>query len=120
VGEFTLDRAVGLDDLEQAARDGKAAEWIVPLSRMLPEVPSAVVLPMVEHRVRHGSQFQISLAQIRAGRVEMPQGATTQLDAGDRRPPWLRVFNQQEQLIAIALAVVPRTYQPLVVLEAEP
>jgi tRNA pseudouridine55 synthase len=120
VGEFTLDQAIGLDDFEQAMRAGKAAEWIVPLSRLLPEVPSVVVQPMVEHRVRHGAQFQISLAQIRPGRVEMPQGATTELDAGERRPPWLRVFNQQEQLIAVAQAIVPRTYQPLVVLEAEP
>ncbi len=76
VGEFTLDQAIGLDDFEQAMRAGKAAEWIVPLSRLLPEVPSVVVQPMVEHRVRHGAQFQISLAQIRPGRVEMPQGAT--------------------------------------------
>lgn len=120
VGEFTLDQAIGLDDFEQAVRAGRAAEWIVPLARLLPEVPSVVVQPMVEHRVRHGAQFQISLAQIRPGRVEMPQGATTELDAGERRPPWLRVLNQQEQLIAVAQAIVPRTYQPLVVLEAEP
>jgi hypothetical protein len=32
----------------------------------------------------------------------------------------LRVFNQQGQLIAIAEPVVPRTYQPVVVLEAIP
>jgi tRNA pseudouridine55 synthase len=120
VGEFTLDRAVGLDELEQAARAGRAGEWILPLARMLPELPSAVVAQPVEHRVRHGAQFQISLAQIRPGRVELPQGATTQLDAGERKPAWLRVFNQQEQLIAVAQAIVPRTYQPLVVLEAQP
>lgn len=120
VGEFTLDQSIALNDLEQAVRAGKAAEWIVPLSRLLPEVPSVVVQPMVEHRVRHGAQFQISLAQIRPGHVTLPQGATAQLDAGERRPPWLRVFNQQEQLIAVAQAIVPRTYQPLVVLQTEP
>jgi hypothetical protein len=31
----------------------------------------------------------------------------------------LRVFGRQKRLIAIAEAVVPRTYQPVVVLEAE-
>jgi hypothetical protein len=77
------------------------------------------VLPLVEKRVRHGSRFQVSLAQIQPGRVEIAQGAPAQLDAGDWKPARLRVFNEQEQLIAIAEAVVPRTYQPVVVLEAE-
>ena len=35
------------------------------------------------------------------------------------KPARVRVFNQQDQLIAIAEAVVPRTYQPVLVLEAE-
>ena len=60
------------------------------------------------------------LAQIQPGRVESPPGATSQLDGGDARPPRLRVFNQQNNLIAIAEAVVPRTYQPMVVFEPLP
>jgi len=46
-------------------------------------------------------------------------GRTTQLDGGEPKPPRvLRVFSQQDRLIAIAEAVVPRTYQPIVVFEA--
>ena len=120
VGEFTLDQAVRLEDLEQAVQAGNAGEWIVPLGRLLTELPRVSVLPAVEHRVRHGSRFQILLAQIQPGHLALPQGAPAQLDAGDRKPARLRVFNQQEQLIAIAEAVLPRTYQPVVVLEAEP
>jgi hypothetical protein len=74
---------------------------------------------MIEQRVRHGSKFQVSLGQIQPGRVEMPQGAPAELDAGEWKPARLRVFNQQDHLIAIAEAVVPRTYQPVLVLEAE-
>jgi hypothetical protein len=48
------------------------------------------------------------------------QGAPAQLDSGDWKPSRLRVFNQQGHLIAIAEPVVPRTYQPVVVLEASP
>ena len=118
VGEFTLDQAISLDEFEQAVRAGKAADWIVPLERLLPELPRVSVLPVVERRVRHGSRFQVSLAQIQPGRAETPQGAPAQLDSGDWKPARLRVFNQQDQLIAIAEAVVPRTYQPVVVLEA--
>ena len=105
---------------EALVRAGKAADWILPLGRLLPELPRVNVLPIVEHRVRHGSKFQISLSQIQPGRVEVPQGATAQLDSGEWKPGRLRVFNQQDQLIAIAEAVVPRTYQPVLVLDAEP
>jgi len=120
VGEFTLDQAVRLEDLERAVHAGNTGEWIVPLGRLLLELPRVSVLPMVEHRVRHGSRFQLPLAQIQPGHMEMPQGAPAQLDAGERKPQRLRVFNQQDQLIAIAEAVLPRTFQPVVVLEAEP
>jgi hypothetical protein len=50
--------------------------------------------------------------------VTIAQGAPAQLDSGDWKPARLRVFNQADRLIAIAEAVVPRTYQPLVVLES--
>jgi tRNA pseudouridine55 synthase len=120
VGEFTLDQAISLPELENAVRAGKTADCIVPLARLLPELPRVNVLPIVERRVRHGSKFQISLAQIQPGRVETPQGAPAQLDAGDWKPGRLRVFNQQDQLIAIAEAVVPRTYQPVLVFDAAP
>jgi tRNA pseudouridine55 synthase len=119
VGEFTLDQAITLDDFERAAHSGHAAEWIVPLGRLLTELPRVSVLPFIEHRVRHGSRFQIQLSQVQPGRHEIPQGAPAQLDSGEWKPARLRVFNQQDQLIAIAEAVVPRTYQPVLVLDAE-
>ena len=119
VGEFAIDQAITLEELEQAVRAGKAAECIVPLKHLLPELPRVSVLPAVERRVRHGSRFQISISQIQPGRPPSHQGATSELNSGDWKPARLRVFNNLEQLIAIAEAVVPRTYQPLVVLEPE-
>jgi tRNA U55 pseudouridine synthase TruB len=119
VGEFALDQAISLEELEQAVRAGRDAECIVPLERLLPELPRVSVLPAIERRVRHGARFQVSLAQIQPGIASLRQGATTELDSGEWKPARLRVFNQQEHFIAIAEAVVPRTYQPLVVLDAE-
>jgi len=119
VGEFALDQAINLEDFEHAVRAGKAADCIVPLGRLLPELPRVSVLPAIERRVRNGSRFQVSLAQIQPGRAPLPQGATNELNSGEWKPARLRVFDQQEHLIAIAEAVVPRTYQPLVVLDAE-
>ncbi|HMD31964.1 MAG TPA: tRNA pseudouridine(55) synthase TruB [Candidatus Acidoferrales bacterium] len=120
VGEFTVDQAVSLEELESAARQGKALEMVIPLERLLPELPRATVLPVVERRVRHGARFTLPLAQIQPAQFTMPPGATSHLDSGAPPPPRLRVFSQQQKLIAVAEAVVPRTYQPLVVFEVAP
>lgn len=120
VGEFSMDQAVKLEELAEAARAGRFADYLIRLENLLPNFPRANVLPVVERRVRHGSKFNVTLAQIQPGRTEPPPGATSHLDAGEPRPPRLRVFNQQDKLIAIAEAVVPRTYQPVVVFESLP
>jgi tRNA pseudouridine55 synthase len=119
VGEFTLDQAVKLEDLQRAAAEGNLARYVIRLERLLPELPSVTVPPLLEQRVRHGSKFNVQIAQIQPGRVNAAQGATAELNSGEWKPARLRVFSQQERLIAIAEAVVPRTYQPVVVLEAE-
>jgi tRNA pseudouridine55 synthase len=120
VGEFTLDHAVPLAELAEDAKAGKLAARVIPLENLLPDLPRATVLPIVEKRVRHGAKFNLPLAQIQPGRVTAAQGAPAQLDSGDWKPSRLRVFNQQGDLIAIAEPIVPRTYQPVLVLEATP
>ncbi len=120
VGEFSLEQAVKLEELAEAARAGKFADYLIRLENLLPNFPRVNVLPIIERRVRHGTKFNVSLAQIQPGRVEPLPGATAQLDGGEPKPPRLRVFSQQDKLIAIAEAVVPRTYQPIVVFEALP
>lgn len=119
VGEFTLDQAVNLEEFERAAAGGDAARFVLPIESLLPELPSTTVLPVIERRVRHGAKFNVPLTQIRPGHANAAQGATTELDSSESKPPRLRVFSQQERLIAIAEAIVPRTYQPIVVLEAQ-
>jgi len=127
VGEFYIDQALMLEELAESARNGKFQDCVIKLERLLPNFPSATVLPVVEKRVRHGSRFTVTLSQIQPGRTEPPPGATSDLDAAPSgtgntapTPPRLRVFSQQQKLIAIAEAVVPRTYQPIVVFEPLP
>jgi tRNA pseudouridine55 synthase len=120
VGEFTLDHAVPLAELAEDAKAGKIAARVIPLENLLSDLPRATVLPVVEKRVRHGAKFNLPLAQIQPGQVTAAQGAPAQLDSGDWKPSRLRVFNQQGELIAIAEPIVPRTYQPVLVLEATP
>src|ERR1700678_3084163 len=120
VGEYTIDKAVTLQDLDRDAKAGKLQGHVLRLENVLPDLPSATVLPIIERRIRHGAKFNLSLAQIQPGRSTAPQGATSELDSGEWKPARLRVFSQQGQLIAIAEPVVPRTYQPILVLEAIP
>jgi tRNA pseudouridine55 synthase len=120
VGEFTLDHAVPLTELIEDAKAGKISDRVIRLENLLPELPKATVLPIIEKRIRNGAKFNLPLAQIQPGQMTAAQGAPAQLDSGDWKPSRLRVFNQQGQLIAIAEPVVPRTYQPVLVLEATP
>jgi len=120
VGEFSLQQTLKLEDLAEATRNGKFKDCVIPLEHLLPNFPSVTVLPVVENRVRHGSKFNILVSQLKPGRTETAPGATAQLDAGVPRTPRLRVFGQQQKLIAIAEAVVPRTYQPIVVFDPLP
>jgi hypothetical protein len=55
------------------------------LENLLPSFPRVNVLPVVERRVRHGSKFNISIAQIQVERTEPAPGATSQLDGGQPR-----------------------------------
>jgi tRNA pseudouridine55 synthase len=120
VGEFSLQQALELEDLAEASRQGKFEECVIKLEHLLPNFPSVTVLPVIEKRVRHGSKFTISLSQLQPGRIEAAPGATAQLDSGVPSTPRLRVFNSQQKLVAIAEAVVPRTYQPVVVFDPLP
>jgi tRNA pseudouridine55 synthase len=120
VGEFSLDQAIEIDELAEAAREDKLKNCLIPLEGLLPDFPRTNVLPVLEKKVRHGGKFNVLLSQIQPGRVELPPGATTQLDGGGLQAPRLRVFSQENKLIAIAQAVVPRTYQPVVVFDPLP
>lgn len=117
VGEFTIDQSVRLEQLAADQRSGKISERIIPLENLLPELPRATVLPILERRIRNGAKFNVLIAQIQPGRMAAAQGATTELDSGDWKPARLRVFSQQGRVIAIAEAVVPGTYRPVLVLE---
>ncbi len=120
VGEFSLDRAIELEELAQAAREGKFENCLIALENLLPDYPKTNVLPVLEKKVRHGGKFNVLVSQLQPGRSELPPGATTELDSGGVHAPRLRVFSQANKLIAIAEAVVPRTYQPVVVFDPLP
>jgi tRNA pseudouridine55 synthase len=120
VGEFSLEQAITMEELAVAARNGKFQERLIALESLLPNYPSTSVLPVLEKKVRHGGKINVAPAQLHLSQTALPPGATTQLDSAALQPPRLRVFNQQNKLIAIAEAVIPRTYQPIVVFDPLP
>jgi tRNA U55 pseudouridine synthase TruB len=120
VGEFSLDQAIELEELAETAREGKFQSCLISLENLLPDYPRANVLPILEKKVRHGGKFNVLVSQLQPGRVELPPGATTELESAGVHAPRLRVFSQENKLIAIAEAVVPRTYQPVVVFDPLP
>jgi tRNA pseudouridine55 synthase len=120
VGEFSLEQAITIEELAEAARAGRFQDRLIPLENLLPNFPRTNVLPVLEKKVRHGGKFNVAPAQLQLTQTELPPGATTQLDSEGQQPPRLRVFSRQNKLIAIAEAVVPRTYQPVVVFDPLP
>jgi tRNA pseudouridine55 synthase len=111
-GEFTLEQALTLDQLESVVREEGLPQVLIPMNELLPELPQAVVNTALEQKIRHGRRIELSDAQIQPGQT------TETLDGDAFKPFRLRVLNQQQQLVAVAQAVVPRVFQPVVVLPA--
>ena len=107
VAEFTEQRAVTLELLEEASRGGSLAKCLVPLEALLPDCPELVVRGREEKNVCHGHPFELAQA-LRAGR-----GSGT-----DRT--WsvslLKIMNSDRHLIAVARHVAGSVYHPDLVL----
>jgi len=111
-GEFTLENALTLERLEAAAREERLPQVLIPLAELLPDLPQAEVNAALERKLRHGGKIELTDSQICPGTLVAP------IDSDAWKPFRLRVFNQQRQLVAVAQAIVPRVFQPVVVLPA--
>jgi len=107
VAEFTVPKAVTLEQLDLAAREGKVKDCLVPLEALLPGCPELLVRGREETSVRHGHSFQLPHV-LRPGRGTQ----------GGEAPPVsvLKIMNQERRLIAIARHVSANIYHPDLVL----
>lgn len=112
-GEFTLKQSLTLEALEEAVREDRVPQVLIPLNELLAELPLAVVNTALERKLRHGGRIELNETQIEPGRVAEP------IDSDAWKPFRLRVLNQQRELVAIAQAVVPRVFQPVVVMPGQ-
>jgi tRNA pseudouridine55 synthase len=95
VGEFSLNDAHSLDELQSRAQQGKVLEVLIHPRRLLPTMPAVTAT-------------EENAAMIRNGRaVNLPELS---------RAPLVKVFFGQTELIAIAARIAGTLFQPKVVL----
>jgi tRNA pseudouridine55 synthase len=111
-GEFTLENSIRLEELEAAAREERLPQVMIPLGELLPDLPQVTVPATLERKLRQGGRIEVSDSEIQAPRLSSP------IDSDTWKPLRLRIFNQEGRLIAIAQAILPRRFQPMVVLSA--
>ncbi len=97
-GEFTLEQALSLVQLEELARAGRLREALVPAPQLLPNFPSEVVDALTAGQIRQGRDFRVSPFRARAGER------------------YVKAITQQGELLAIGELKLPHVYHPFLVL----
>jgi len=97
-GEFEIDQARTLEQLQALADDDRLVDAFVPAEKLLPLFPSVYVDELTAAQVRNGRNFPAS--PFRAG------------------PPtkYVKAVTRNGSLVAIGEAVLPNLYHPVVVL----
>ena len=97
-GEFEIDQARTLEQLESLAAEERLVDAFVPVERLLPGFPNVFVDDLTASQVRNGRNFPAS--PFRAG------------------PPskYVKAVTRTGSLVAIGEAVLPNLYHPVVVL----
>jgi tRNA pseudouridine55 synthase len=97
-GEFDLDQARTIAQLESLAADERLLDALVPPSRMLPGLPSVFVDDLTASQIRNGRNFPAS--PFRA----------------EPASRYVKAVSRQGELVAVGEAVLPNLYHPAVVL----
>jgi tRNA pseudouridine55 synthase len=97
-GEFTLEQARTMAELESLAGEGRLAEALIPSANLLPEFPSEIVDVTTAGFIRQGRDFRVSPFRVRPG------------------SRFVKAIAQDGQLIAIGEAKLPNLYHPMLVL----
>jgi len=97
VREFTLDEAHSLGELDRAATEGNLDGLLIHPRLVLPEFPAVTAPSEVVGRLRNG------------GAINLPEFS---------KAPTVRVFANQQELLAIARRVAGTLFQPKIVLRS--
>jgi tRNA pseudouridine55 synthase len=97
-GDFTIEQARTIGQLEEFAREDRFIEAIIPAAELLPEFPSEYVDPLTAGFIRQGRDFRVSPFNVRPG------------------SRYVKAIGQDGQLIAIGEAKLPNLYHPVTVI----
>ncbi len=97
-GEFRLDQARTIEEMEMMAREGRLHEALIPAARLLPEFPSEYVDSVTASQIRQGRDFRVSPFRARPG------------------TRYVKAITQDGELIAIGEAKLPNVFHPCLVL----
>ena len=97
-GEFEMEHARTIAQLESLAAEDRLIDALVPATRLLPGFPSIVVDDLTATQIRNGRNFPASPFRQQPGARHV------------------KAVTRQGQLVAIGEAVLPNLYHPVVVL----
>lgn len=96
-GDFTLDQAHTLAELEELSKEGRLAEALIPAGKLLPQFPAEVVDPITANQIRQGRDFRVSPFRIAKG------------------AQYVRALDAGGNLLAIGEVKLPNLYHPVLV-----
>lgn len=97
-GEFTVEQARSLEELEQMTSEGRLSEALIPAASLLPGFPSEIVDPLTAGQIRQGRDFRVSPFRAKPG------------------AKYVKAVSEQGELIAIGEMKLPNLYHPFLVL----
>jgi tRNA pseudouridine55 synthase len=100
-GEFSIERARTLEDLEALAKDGRFGEAVIPSVQLLPAIPAEHVDELTAGQIRNGRDFRVSPFRGAAG------------------AKYVKAIGPDGELVAIGEASLPNLYHPVVVIPVE-
>jgi tRNA pseudouridine55 synthase len=97
-GDFSLEQARTLEQLQELSAAGQLDRALIPAAQLLPEFPSEFVDDVTEGQIRQGRDFSVSPFRVR----------------GDSR--YVKAISRAGELVAIGEIRLPNLYHPMLVL----
>jgi len=97
-GEFSIEQAHTISELESMAGEGKLAQALIPATGLLAEFPTFIFDEFTASLIRHGRDFPVSPFRAQAG------------------TRYVKAISSGGELLAIGEVKLPHLYHPVVVL----
>jgi tRNA pseudouridine55 synthase len=97
-GDFALDQARTLQQLQELSEGGRLDEALIPAAQLLPEFPSEFVDDITEGHIRQGRDFSVSPFRVAKG------------------AHYVKAVSRSGELVAIGEIRLPNVYHPMLVL----